>query len=77
MKAEMADSDNDSIWLTQESKVEYGVPNFDVGMEYIEEDIVCSNGVSLEDGPGTSGVHVLYDNVVVEDISSDECVDSM
>ena len=74
------DSDNDMSWLTQTSNGDSSdLANFNVGNQYIEEDILSDkdNIVSLEDnGPVLSG-KVLYDNVVVEDISSDEGIDTM
>ena len=55
-------------------------PNFNVGFNYIEEDVDFSlsgqDVISLEDNCPNSQ-HVLYDNVVAEDISSDENLDSM
>ena len=64
-------------WLTQESKDEGATPNFDIGLSYIEEDLVQGDGlISLEEGC-SSGVHVWYDNVVVVNISSNEAVDGM
>ena len=71
----MEDFDGDMSWLTQTPRLENESPNFDLGMEYIEEDIVDSEMdkclVSLEEDGGEAKSHVLYDNVVVEDISSD------
>ena len=78
----MSDSDNDISWLTQQPSLDMESPTFDLGMSYVEEDICFESDkevlVSLEDQPSTSnGRRVLYDNVTCEDISSDECVDSM
>ena len=73
------DSDSDISWLTQTPKLEASQPNFDVGYNFIEEDIV-GEVVSLEEDNGKSDAvarKILHDNVVVEDISSDKNVDSM
>ena len=74
------DSDSDISWLTQTPSLEKSQANFNVDYEYIEENIDLCNVVSLEDNgndvvPSTS--RVLYDNVVVEDIPSDEKIDTM
>ena len=73
----MSESDFEGVWFTQESNVIEIKPNFDIG--YIEEDIFDRNKViSLEEDAGPSdGAVVLYDNVIAENISSDECVVSM
>ena len=71
-------SDDDISWLTQEPSVEGQDSVYQCVNRYIEEDIPLDNGqniVSLEEG--TSSQHVLYDNVFAEDISSDECVDTL
>ena len=73
----MADSDNDISWLTQESNVDVK-PSFDVGGDYFEEYFFGgSELVSTEDQPSTSKSKVLYDGVIAEDISSNECIDNM
>ena len=76
-----SDYENDISWLTQTPKLEDESPNFEIGVGYIEEDIVGvsqdKNIVSLEENSVTEQRHVLYDNVVAEDISDDEIVDSM
>ena len=75
------DSDSDISWLTQTPSLENSQPNFDVGYSFVEEDIeLDKNVISLEEHSNRSMVtegRVLYDNVVVEDISSDENVDSL
>ena len=76
----MSEEDFDISWFTQESK-DSDVPNFDVGMRYIEEELVVERSeggvVSLEEGPGFGGGVLLYDNVYTEEISLDDGVDSM
>ena len=78
----MSESDNDISWLTQQPSMEGDTPSFDIGMSYIEEEL-CSQDdndglISLEEQPCYSqGRCVLYDNVMCEDISSDEELDKM
>ena len=74
----MSDSDfEDMSWLTQESNMSYQ-PSCDVRAGFIFGDYENGNQcVSLEDQPSTSKGQVLYDNVVAQDISSDECIDEM
>ena len=71
------DDDFGLAGLTQEAKLEDNVANFNIGYDYIEEGIVSSNVVSLEDYEGDKKMSVLYDNVMAEDISSDEELDAM
>ena len=75
------DSDSDISWLTQTLSIEKVEASFDVGYEYIKESldlsVVDNSVVSLEEYPGTSKEQVLYDNVIVEDISSDENKDTL
>ena len=75
------ESDSDISWLTQSNTVENTQPIFDVGYSFIEEELVGKGDVvSLEEVVSdtvTEGSKILYDNVVVEDISSDENVDNM
>ena len=73
----MADSDTDILWLTQKDNINYNDPNFDIGVSSSDEELFGCNVVSLEDQPSTSEGHVLYDNVVAEDILSDEFVNAM
>ena len=73
------DSDSDISWLTQSNTLENTQPNFDVGYSFIEEELV-GDVVSLEEvvpDTVTESPKILYDKVVVEDISSDENVDNM
>ena len=68
----------DMSWLTQEPSLDSQVEAFDIAGSYIEEDINFENHaevISLEEVKSSGSV--LYDNVVVEDISSDECIDAM
>ena len=71
------DEDFGLAGLTQESNMENSVPNFDLGYSFIEDDILVENVVSLEEGESDSHGSILYDNVRVEDISSDEEIDKM
>ena len=74
------DSDTDISWLTQTPRIEASDnPNFDIGYRYVEEDILSNedNVVSLEDSDVNLKGKILYDNVLVEDISSDESIDLM
>ena len=75
------DSDSDISWLTQTLSIESVESSFDVGYEYIKESldlsVVDNSVVSLEENPGTSKEQVLYDYVIVEDISSDENKDTL
>ena len=70
----MADFDDDDLyisWLTQVPRNEN--ISMDVGEDsgiFSANDV--SNLVSLEEGPDVQDKHVLYDNVICEDISSDE-----
>ena len=76
--------ENDISWLTQVPKLDQDDPNFNVGFKFIEEDLCLDksgkNVVSLEEVETSvtkSNGRILYDNVMVEDISSDEELDSM
>ena len=71
------DLDNDMSWLTQEPKIEEDGTNFNVGYKFIEEDLLCDNVVSLEESEVDVKRTVLYDNMLVEEISSDEKLDLM
>ena len=62
--------------LTQESNV-VDCANFNIGYNYVEEDLVGENVVSLEESDVEPKRSILYDNLFVEDISSDEDVDGM
>ena len=62
--------------LTQVPKLEDNEVNFNVGFNFIEEDLVQDNIVSLEENESERGI-ILYDNVRAEDISSDEEIDRM
>ena len=62
--------------LTQVPKLEDNEVNFNVGFNFIEEDLVQDNIVSLEESESERGI-ILYDNVRAEDISSDEDIDRM
>ena len=71
-------SDDESMWLTQEPSLDSQNATFDIGFSYIEEDLATGNDqnvVSLEENSGV--VLVLYDNVMAENISLDECIDTM
>ena len=73
---DLFDEDYGLAGLTQFSRMENSVDNNDFG--FIEEDLVSSNVVSLEDNDFESkGTYILYDNVVAEDISSDDDIDKM
>ena len=70
-------SDDDISWLTQEPSLDSQMDNSDVH-KFIEEDIpleLPEGVISLEQNCARS--HVLYDGVVVEDISSYEYIDKM
>ena len=83
------DDEFDSSWLTQVPSIESQKANFEVingNMEDEENLFSAMFGevmqtqpavVSLEESECNNGRSVLYDNVLVEDISSDEAVDSM
>ena len=80
MKMYFEDLDNDMSWLTQTPRLESEQPVFDVDAKFIEEELleednVVNNIVSLEEDVESSRKHVLYDNVVAEDISGDEVAD--
>ena len=78
-KMELFD-DSDMSWLTQVPSLEYREANFDVGSCVFDEkllDLDVEKVVSLEDESGDTSKHVLYDNVVCEDISSDEELDKL
>ena len=63
--------------LTQVSNVDAVDYQSDKGYDYVEEDLISSNVVSLEEVEVEPKQHVLYDDVVAQDILSDEEVDSM
>ena len=63
--------------LTQVSNVDAVDYQSDKGYDYVEEDLIWSNVVSLEEVEVEPKQHVLYDDIVAQDISSDEEVDSM
>ena len=70
--------DDDMSWLTQEPSLDSQMDNSNVVQHYIEEDIpldLSENVVSLEEG--SPKCHVLYGDVIAEDILSDECADQM
>ena len=69
--------DLDMSCLTQVPKLEDNWANFNVGYSFIEEDLVGENVVSLEENSNEKDGVILYDNVRVQDISSDEELDSM
>ena len=75
------DSDSDISWLIQNPSLERKDANFNLDYQFIEEDIDLSgcdnNVVSLEENEDCGKVKVLYDNVVAEDMSSDENIDEM
>ena len=75
------DSDCDISWLTQVPSLEQNGPNFSLGEDYFDgnmnEEGEQSVVISLEESNGRRDGRVLYDNVVCEDISSDEEVDKM
>ena len=74
-------SDEDISWMTQTPNLENGEANFDLKYSFIEEDIVNGldneNCVSLEDDTEPGDWKIIYDNVEVEDISSNEGIDQM
>ena len=72
----MSDSENDISWLTQESNYLEIKTGFDVEFSRVDDESYFEGVVSLEDGCMIRQ-SVLYDNVVAEDISSDEGVDTM
>ena len=73
----MSDLENDISWLTQELNYVEIKPSFDVEFSGVDDESYFDGGVvSLEDGC-LSRQSVLYDNVMAEDISSDEGVDAM
>ena len=73
----MSESNNDISSLTRELKCDYVRPSFYIGYGYIEDDLVGNEQmVSLEEEVG-NGSHILYDNMVTEDIFSNEGLDSM
>ena len=66
-------SDDDISWLTQEPSQSSQMEDFSVVHSYIEEDIKLDYGnqvVSLEEGDAKFSV--LYDNVVAQDISTED-----
>ena len=75
------DSDEDISWLTQEPNLQSQQYNFDIVHSFIEEDLVKDdtddNFVSLEDVGSPIRSKILYGNVEVEDISSDDGIDNM
>ena len=75
------DSDNDISWLTQTPRLEYDEPNFDIGCSYVEEEMMENsqevNVISLEEVPMPENQQMLYNNVVMENISSDENFDTL
>ena len=74
---EFSDYSNIS-WLTQVPSNGSNCANFDISQSYIEEDLCKeSNAVSLEETSDKKGCHVLYDQVVCEDILSDEEIDTL
>ena len=70
------EEDSDISWLTQVPSLEGFALNFSVGEEYYDDESVMevssSQLVSLEDGGKGRNAQVLYNNVVCEDLSSDE-----
>ena len=71
-------SDDDISWLTQEPSQSNEETYSGLNLDYIESEIplgIDGSIVSLEEN-GT-GRKILYDNVIVENISSYECVDKM
>ena len=77
VKMELYDEEDYGLeGLTQVPKLEDNEVNFNVGFNFIEEDLVQDNIVSLEENESERGI-ILYDNVRAEDISSDEEIDRM
>ena len=67
--------DNDISWLTQVPRNEY---NFNIADNFLHNDMNLSqNVISLEEDYVVTSRNILYDNIEVEDISSDEVVDQM
>ena len=71
------ENEDDISWLTQQPRLEPNVASFDLGHRYLEEDIDVGNCISLEEEQSSQKGRILYDNVVAEDITSDENIDSM
>ena len=73
--------ENEISWLTQIPKCNRGGPNFLLDYQNDENNLcsVSDSGdlVSLEEDEVKSMQKVLYDNVIVKDILSDEELDSM
>ena len=67
--------EDDMSWLTQVPSLEQGLANCDIGGQFYEEE--CGEIVSLEDLIEGKGTQVLYDNMVCEDISSDEELENL
>ena len=73
--------EEDISWLTQVPSLEVGAPNFNVEDEFLygimDNETENDGLISLEEGGEVKRVCVLYDNVLAEDISSDEEVERM
>ena len=69
--------DNDISWLTQVPSLEVKDANFDIcdGFSIGDFDVDRGSLVSLQDDRVSK--HVLYDNAVAEDISSDEEINKL
>ena len=73
------DGEEDISWRTQEPSQSGEIVDAGFNLDYVEEEIpleMSNNVVSLEEGEA-QGRKLLYDNIMVEDISSDDCVDNM
>ena len=85
LKMESDYSDSDISWLTQVPRKEFAVADFKIySSSESEDELIVDNGVghqkSYEKGVQLEGElagKILYDNVVVKDISSDENIDTM
>ena len=80
MKMSGYDSDQDISWLTQMPKVDSSEVNFDIVHSFIEEDLVNDvegDNLISEDCESPKRSKILYDNVEVEEISSDDGIDNM
>ena len=68
-------NDFDMSWVMQVPSLEYKGQSMDVNSGDLED--ISMNFVSLEEEGGDGKEQVLYDNIVCEDILSDEEVDML
>ena len=70
--------DYENFWLTQTPKLDEEEAKFDITTGFIEEEMFSDEKlVSLEEVESPRKRKLLYDQVEVEDISSDEGIDNM